>query len=501
MNLSRISNETTLGKLVRAPLKLMPRGARVRVLQGTLRGKRWIVGSGTHGCWLGTYEYDKVRVFERCVRPGDVVYDVGAHVGNYTLLASELVGPAGRVFAFEPLPRNLRFLREHVRLNKAANVTIVDAAVAGREGKAFMSKGASSSEGRLGPAGEIEVRTVGLDELVSEGLPAPKCIKMDIEGGELDALEGASGILADAKPVVFLSTHGPQVHEPCRSLLAAAGYELRELGSPDELLATPVDAGQPADERMRQDWDERAQHDAFQYVLTKEGEWTEPEFFASGERDYETLVAPTFERMAFDPKGKAMLELGCGVGRMTRVFAARFDRVIGIDVSPEMLRRAEALNPEAGNIEWLLGNGTDLASVESASMDFSFSYLTLQHVPSSETVLVLIREMLRVLRPGGAFLFQCLGTRFHGLNWKGRMLVRVLERLQKPVAGVDMQGLGRWVSRVTGNDELAAGSTWWGAVMRVPEVERAVSRAGGALGGVTGIGEVHTWFFGRKSAV
>lgn len=501
MNLSRISNESQLGKLVRAPLKLIPRGARVRVLQGPLRGKRWIVGSGTHGCWLGTYEYDKVRVFERWVRPGDVVYDVGAHVGYYTLLASELVGPAGRVFAFEPLPRNLRFLREHVRLNKAANVAVVDAAVAGREDKAFISEGPSHSEGRLGPAGEIEVRTVGLDELVSEGLPAPKCIKMDIEGGELDALEGASGILADAKPVVFLSTHGSQVRESCRSLLAAAGYELRELGSPDELLATPVDASQPGDERMRRDWDERAQHDAFQYVLTKEGEWREPEFFASGERDFEALVGPVLERLAFDPKGKAMLELGCGVGRMTRTFAARFDRVVGVDVSPEMLRRAKALNPDAGNVEWLLCNGTDLASVESGSLDFAFSYLTLQHVPSSETVLGLIREMLRVLRPGGAFLFQCLGTRFHGLNWKGRALVRLLDRLHKPVAGIDLRGVGRWLARVSDNDELAAGSTWWGAVMRVPEVERAVSRAGGALEGVTGAGEVHTWFFGRKSAV
>lgn len=64
----------------------------VPVLQGSLRGRKWIVGSSNHGCWLGSYEWKKQRLFTRTVSSGDVVFDIGAHVGFYTLLASVLVG-------------------------------------------------------------------------------------------------------------------------------------------------------------------------------------------------------------------------------------------------------------------------------------------------------------------------------------------------------------------------------------------------------------------------
>ena len=74
------------------------------IWQGRLKGKRWIVGSGASGYWRGSYEYENQLVFVRMVARGSTVFDVGAHVGFYTLLASVVVGPAGRVFAFEPVP-------------------------------------------------------------------------------------------------------------------------------------------------------------------------------------------------------------------------------------------------------------------------------------------------------------------------------------------------------------------------------------------------------------
>jgi FkbM family methyltransferase len=240
MNITRISNETAFGKVLRAPLRLIPRGTPISILQGPLRGKRWVVGSSTHGCWLGLYERDKARVFEQSIRPGSVVYDIGAHVGYYTLIASKLVGSEGRVIAFEPVSRNLEYLREHVRMNGAENVTIMDAAVAEHEGRSRLETGPSSYQGRLSRSGELEVRTVSLDELVSHGLPGPRCIKMDIEGGELAALRGAIGVLRESKPVIFLSTHGKDVHKGCCELLKSAEYELRQLGTPDELLASPA---------------------------------------------------------------------------------------------------------------------------------------------------------------------------------------------------------------------------------------------------------------------
>jgi len=81
---------------------VIPRSVRVPILQGPLRGKCWIVGSATHGCWLGSYEAVKQSAFAASVKAGGVTYDVGANVGFYTLLASALAGPRGHVFASSP---------------------------------------------------------------------------------------------------------------------------------------------------------------------------------------------------------------------------------------------------------------------------------------------------------------------------------------------------------------------------------------------------------------
>ena len=102
INFSAISDSTFVGMALRLPLRLIPRRAVVRILQGPLRGKRWIVGSSDHGCWLGSYEAAKLKKITELVRPGMVCWDVGANAGLYTLLFAELVGRAGRVFAFEP---------------------------------------------------------------------------------------------------------------------------------------------------------------------------------------------------------------------------------------------------------------------------------------------------------------------------------------------------------------------------------------------------------------
>ncbi|HTV26101.1 MAG TPA: FkbM family methyltransferase [Polyangiaceae bacterium] len=230
LNFSGISSESRVGRVLRAPLAWLPEGMRVRVLQGPLRGKTWLVGAHTHGCWLGSYEWDKQLAFTRLVRPGSVVYDVGANAGFYTLLGAVSAGPSGRVVAFEPLPRNLSFLRAHVRLNALDNVTILDVAVAAAPGTARFASGATAAMGTLSTAGELEVRTSSLDALVQSAvIPPPDVIKMDIEGGELVALQGARGVLARHEPTLLLATHADAVHTECVALLGELGYECRSL--------------------------------------------------------------------------------------------------------------------------------------------------------------------------------------------------------------------------------------------------------------------------------
>ena len=85
---SRISSRSYLGRVVRFPLKVIPGTAVLPILQGPLRGARWVVGSGTHGCWLGTYELRKLELFAGTIQEGMTVFDIGAHAGYYSLIAS-----------------------------------------------------------------------------------------------------------------------------------------------------------------------------------------------------------------------------------------------------------------------------------------------------------------------------------------------------------------------------------------------------------------------------
>jgi len=242
MDFSGIDRGSVVGRLLRAPLAFVPDGARMRVLQGALRGKTWIAGAHTHGCWLGSYEHEKQQLFSALMKPGMVVYDIGANAGFYTLLAAELTGPSGFVFAFEPQPRNLHYLRAHLRLNRVENASVLDLAVADAPGTARFSTSGSAT-GALSELGDLVVRQTSLDSLVeSQAVRPPDLIKMDIEGGELAAIRGARDVLTRYRPIIMLATHGTRVHDECIDELRELGYGVQSIdGRPidqtDELLA------------------------------------------------------------------------------------------------------------------------------------------------------------------------------------------------------------------------------------------------------------------------
>lgn len=217
-----------LGRSVfRAPLRLVPRGSVVPVLSGPMRGARWVVGAGTNGCWLGTYEPQTRHWLQALLGPGRVFFDIGANVGFFTLLASRIVGEEGAVVAFEPYPENLSALQKHVRLNGAQNVTVVAAAVSDRAGRERFGPADNPAMGGLAPDGSIDVVTVALDDLVREGaVRRPDVLKIDVEGAELHVLTGARRSLEEARPAIVLSAHGWKLFESCRDLLRQIGYEL-----------------------------------------------------------------------------------------------------------------------------------------------------------------------------------------------------------------------------------------------------------------------------------
>jgi len=231
MNLSSITFTSPVGKLLRLPLRVLPKRAVVPVLQGELRGTRWIVGSSTHGCWLGTYEHENQRLFASLVPANGTVYDIGANVGFYTLLAA---GRAKRVIAVEPLAENVAYLKRHLDLNGVCNVEVWPAAVADKEGEEPFAAAGDRSQGKLGGEGPM-VRTVTLDRLCEICGP-PALIKVDVEGAEYRVLLGAQKCLAAHRPIIFMSTHSISLHRACVTLLTNSGYDVQQVGD-DGLLA------------------------------------------------------------------------------------------------------------------------------------------------------------------------------------------------------------------------------------------------------------------------
>lgn len=225
-----LSGQSLLGKILRLPLSLIPRDATVRILRGPLRGLKWTAGASSHACWAGTYEVDNLAGFASAVIPGSSVYDVGANVGVYTLLASRKAGPSGRVYAFEPLARNLLYLHRHVAMNRLQNCLIMEVAVSDSQGtQRFSSASWEHSMARLSSDGELEIPTVTLDHCVyGEKLRPPDVIKIDVEGAELLVLRGANRALTEYHPTLFVEVHGTREHAECREFLAAKGYRLKE---------------------------------------------------------------------------------------------------------------------------------------------------------------------------------------------------------------------------------------------------------------------------------
>lgn len=223
---------------------------RLPILAGPLRGRWWLAGS--RGKILrvvaGSYEPAQTRLFASLVGPGDTVLDVGAHTGYYTLLAAALVGRHGRVWAFEPDPRNARYLRRHIRINGVRTARTEEVAVTDRTGAARFGGGSGSGTGRIQVDGGIEVRTVTLDHVCGRHDIRPTLIKLDVEGAEVEALRGAERTLSRARPLVLLSTHGAAAHHASLALLNQLGYGAEPIRTPaepgfEELLCRPRTEG------------------------------------------------------------------------------------------------------------------------------------------------------------------------------------------------------------------------------------------------------------------
>jgi SAM-dependent methyltransferase len=183
--------------------------------------------------------------------------------------------------------------------------------------------------------------------------------------------------------------------------------------------------------QLAQRWEALAQEDALWAVCAdpsrRNGGWKAKEFFAAGELE----IATVFEHLhSLDipvSKKRPALDFGCGAGRLTRALATRFSECWGVDISPGMIEKARALNGDQPRCKFVLNEHPNLSMFEDAKFGFVYSSLVLQHI-DPKFVSGYLKELVRVLRPGGVMVFQ-LADRFNATAFhKLRLRIAVRRR-------------------------------------------------------------------------
>lgn len=151
---------------------------------------------------------------------------------------------------------------------------------------------------------------------------------------------------------------------------------------------------------MRSFWNDRAREDPFYFVDTRRGYGaSEPaRFWEEADELIEYFLSGLGVALR---QSDAVLEIGCGIGRFTRVLARRAGQVIALDVSDQMLAQARELCADLDDVRWVLGDGTSLAPLADQSVDACVSIVVFQHFPEAEIAFGYVRELGRVLRPSG----------------------------------------------------------------------------------------------------
>lgn len=200
------------------------------ILSGAGRGMRINLHGSAVAFATGVAERPLQGALAAELRPGATFFDIGANVGYVTLIAARLVGPSGRVVAFEPVPENVAAIRENLALNGIDWVEVHETAVARERGRAALIISDVSAFSRLAsvnvPTGAretIEVQVISIDEfMASPGAPVPDVIKIDVEGAELEVLEGMRETLAAHRPVLLCEVH--DCNSEYVALVDALGY-------------------------------------------------------------------------------------------------------------------------------------------------------------------------------------------------------------------------------------------------------------------------------------
>ena len=208
---------------------------RTRIRSGPNKGCAWSIASGRY--LKGTVEGARMRLLQVSLGEGDTVWDVGAHHGYVALHASRCVGDSGQVYAFEPSPYNLTYLRQHLSWNQRANIDLKPIALADRDGTAMLAEAGSSRTFSLG-SGEVRVGTASVPSLLQKHeLRPPDFLKLDVEGGEGDIVEAAAEHLRPTSRAL-VAIHSMDNYNRVREAFESVGFVVYDSAGVRQLKAT-----------------------------------------------------------------------------------------------------------------------------------------------------------------------------------------------------------------------------------------------------------------------
>lgn len=218
----------------RAAIQRLTRGSRTGqhpIANGPAKGLLIDVAGSRPSYVLGIAEREMQQFFASHIRPGDQVLDVGANIGFFTLVASALTGPTGRVASFEPHPDNAEALRRNVTANQLNQVEVVEAAVSDRNGESGLHLNTSDQVASLVVARTnetVSVQTVTVDAEIQRLDLRPAFVKIDVEGHEDAVVRGMTETLRTVRPIVVCEVHTnePSFAHPVPAMLKAAGYRV-----------------------------------------------------------------------------------------------------------------------------------------------------------------------------------------------------------------------------------------------------------------------------------
>lgn len=169
---------------------------------------------------------------------------------------------------------------------------------------------------------------------------------------------------------------------------------------------------------MKNLWNGLSQNSRLGFIshLQHGAEWNEDEFAVVGERFVERMMDRYNDYGSFPASQSTIVEIGCGVGRYCRPLASRFKNVLGYDISAEMISQATARCAGLDNVRFQLNDGRSLANQSDASVEYCLCAGVFQHITHVDVIVRYLIEALRVLVPGGLFLFQFEANRTESIG-------------------------------------------------------------------------------------